>query len=96
MKEDQYIKTTSSHDRNATAGNIQSIVNASQEKLISRSTVKRRLVEHGLNGRVTASKPLLRAQNKQKRLLWARNYNIEVTLKKIGKKFFLQMNLADE
>ena len=74
LKEDQYIKTTSLRDRTATAGNIQSIVNASQEKSISRSTVKRRLVEHGLNGRVAASKPLLKSQNKQKRLLWARKY----------------------
>ena len=74
LKEDQYIKTTSLRDRTATAGNIQSIVNASQEKSMSRSTVKRRLVEHDLNGRVTASKPLLRSQNKQKRLLWARKF----------------------
>ena len=60
LKEDQYIKTTSLRDRTATAGNVQSIVNASQEKSMSRSTVKRRLVEHGLNRRVAASKPLLR------------------------------------
>ena len=30
LKEDQYIKTTSLRDRTATAGNIQSIVNASR------------------------------------------------------------------
>ena len=74
LNEDQYIKTTSLRDRTATAGNIQSIVTASREKSISRSTIKRKLVEHGLNGRVAASKPLLRSQNKQKRLLWARKY----------------------
>ena len=74
LKEDQYIKTAPLCDRTATAGNIQSIVNESREKSISRSTEKRTLVEHGLNGRVAASKPLLRSQNKQKRLLWARKY----------------------
>ena len=46
----------------------------SGEKSISRSSVKRRLVEHGLNGRAAASKPLLRSQNKQKGLLCARKY----------------------
>ena len=90
LNEDQYIKTTSLRDRTATAGNIQSIVTASREKSIIRSTIKRKLVEHGLNGRVAASKPLLRSQNKQKRLLWARKYRGYT--KKDWKKFFLQMN----
>ena len=69
LKEDQYIKTTSLRDRTATAGNIQSIGNASRPKSISRSTVKRRLVEHGLNGRVAASEPLLRSQKKTKTIV---------------------------
>ena len=33
-----------------------------------------RLAESGLNGRVPVSKPLLQAQNKRKRLLWAKKY----------------------
>ena len=61
-------------NRTATASNIQSIVNTTREKSVSRSTVRRRLVEHGLNGRVAVSKPLLRARNKRKRLLWAQKY----------------------
>ena len=73
-KEEQYIKTTSLRNRTATAGNIQSIVNTTRAKSVSRSTVKRRLVEHGLNGRVAVSKPLQRARNKRKRLLWARKF----------------------
>jgi hypothetical protein len=56
------------------AGDIQSIFNATREKSVSRSTVKRRLVERGLNGRVAVSKPLLRARNKRKRLLWSRKF----------------------
>ena len=34
------------------------------------STVKRRLAEAGLNGRVAVRKPLLRAINRKKRLIW--------------------------
>lgn len=61
-----------------------------QEKVVSRLTVKRRLVEHDLNGKVAVGKPLLRARNKCKRLLWAKNS--KVTRKKIVKKLFLRMN----
>lgn len=38
---------------------------------VSARTVRRRLVENGLNSRVAAKKPLLRAVNVQKRLAWA-------------------------
>ena len=65
--EDQYIKITSLRNRSATAGQIQSIVNATREKAISRQTVQRRLTKCGLHGRVAVSKPLLRPQNKRKR-----------------------------
>ena len=74
-KEDRYIKVTSPRNRTATAGNIQSTVNGTREKPVSRSTVKRRLVEQGFNGRVAVSNPLLKARNKQKRLLWAHKFN---------------------
>ena len=73
-KEDHYIKTTSLRNRTATAGNIQAVLNETRTKPVSRSPVKRRLVEGGLKGRVAVSKPLLRSQNKQKRLLWARKF----------------------
>ena len=63
-KEDWYIKVTSLRNRTATAGNIQSTVNGTREKPVSRSTVKRRLVEQGFNGRVAVSKPFLKARNK--------------------------------
>ena len=63
-KEDRYIKVTSPRNRTATAGNIQSTVNGTREKPVSRSTVKRRLVEQGFNGRVAVSKPFLKARNK--------------------------------
>ena len=41
---------------------------------ISRTTVKRRLCESGLHGRIAARKPLLRTGNKQKRLVWAKEH----------------------
>ena len=71
---DQYIKITSLRNRSATAGHIQSVVNATRDKAISRQTVQRRLTKCGLHGRVAVSKPLLRPQNKLKRWLWARKY----------------------
>lgn len=79
-QEDQYIKTTSLRNRTATAGNIKSLINTTRQKPISKSTVRRRLAACGLNGRVAVSKPLLRAQNKRRRLLWAKkyqNYSVE-------------------
>ena len=67
-------------NRTATAGNIQSSINATREKTISKTTVRRRLAGSGLKGRVAVSKPLLRPKNKRKRLLWAKkykNYSVE-------------------
>ena len=73
-KEDQFIKLSSLRNRRATASNIQSSINATREKAISKTTVRRRLAASGLNGRVAASKPLLRPINKRKRFLWAKKY----------------------
>ena len=38
---------------------------------ISTSTVQRRLRESGLHGPIAAKKPLLRMNNKKKRIVWA-------------------------
>ena len=70
---DWYIKTTSLRSM-ATAGKIQALLNDIRVKPISKNTVKRRLASNELNGRVAVSKPLLRSQNKRKRLLWAKKY----------------------
>ena len=56
LKEDQYMKTTSLHNRRATAGNIQSVINVTQKKALSRQTVQRRLAKCSLHRRVAVSK----------------------------------------
>ena len=70
----RYIKKTSLRNRIATAGKIQALLNNTREKPVSKNTVERRLASNGLNGRVAVFKPLLRSQNKRKRLLWAKKY----------------------
>ena len=58
-QEDQFIKITSLHSKTASADNIKSVINNTQEKAISKTTVRRRLAESGLNGILAVSKPLL-------------------------------------
>ena len=58
----------------ATAGKIQALLNNTREKPVSKKTVKRQLASSELNARLAVSKPLLRSQNKRKRLLWAKKY----------------------
>ena len=74
--EDKLIRVTSQGNRKLTAPQIKSHINASQSsssRHISTSTVKRRLRESGLHGRIAAKKPLLRKNNK-KRLVWAKKH----------------------
>ena len=54
--------------------------NISRHKKLSVTTVKRRLQEAGLHGRIAVRKPLLSAKNKKKRLAWAFQYK-DSTLK---------------
>lgn len=75
--EDKFIRVTSLRHRRLTAAQIRDQVNATQSsssRHISRTTVKRRLCESGLHGRIAARKPLLRTGNKQKRLVWAKEH----------------------
>lgn len=67
--EDKLIVRLSSRKRRLTASEINIGL-----KNISVSTVKRRLREVGLNGRVAVKKPLLRKANVKKRLKWARKH----------------------
>uniref|UniRef100_A0A3P9JZU7 C2H2-type domain-containing protein n=1 Tax=Oryzias latipes TaxID=8090 RepID=A0A3P9JZU7_ORYLA len=46
----------------------------SRSRHISTTTVKRRLCESGLHGRISARKPLLKKGNKQKRLVWTKQH----------------------
>ena len=74
QREDRCIRTTSLRNRMATAGEIQALLNNTWEKPVSKKTVKRQLASSELNARLAVSKPLLRSQNKRKRLLWAKKY----------------------
>lgn len=73
-RQDQLIVTTSKRNRRKTAPVIRAEINKTTNVPISLTTVKRRLRDGGLFGRVAVRKPLLRPQNKLKRLEWARNH----------------------
>uniref|UniRef100_A0A096LXV4 Transposase Tc1-like domain-containing protein n=1 Tax=Poecilia formosa TaxID=48698 RepID=A0A096LXV4_POEFO len=74
--EDKFIRVTSLRNRRLTAAQIRDQVNPTQSsssRHISATTVKRRLCESGLHGRIAGRKPLLRTGNKQ-RLVWAKEH----------------------
>lgn len=68
--EDHFIVVTSKRNRRLTASEIRAEVNKSRSKPVSLTTVKRRLRDANLFGRVAVRKPLLRPQNKRKRMQW--------------------------
>lgn len=70
--ENKFIRVTSLRNRQLSARDIQAQLNASRSTEVSTSTVQRRLREAGLTGRISAKKPLLKSQNKRKRLAWAK------------------------
>lgn len=72
QREDQRICITSKRNRRLTAPEIAAEINRGRQRPISVSTVKRRLKEANLHGRVAHRKPLLRRGNRLKRLQWAR------------------------
>ena len=72
--EDKSIVLESKRCMKKTAPEIQADFNRSHEKNISVSTVQRRLRSAGLYGRIAVRKPLLRAINKKKRLVWAKQH----------------------
>ena len=75
--EDKFIRVTSLRNRQLTAPQIRAHINAlqsSSSRHISTSTVQRRLRESGLHGGIAAKKPLLRMNNKKKRLAWAKKH----------------------
>lgn len=73
-QEDQFICVQSKRNRTRTAPEIREQVNSTRETPVSVSTVQRRLRNYGLKGCVAAKKPLLRKQNKVKRLAWAKKH----------------------
>lgn len=72
--DDRQIVITSKRNRRKTAPEIAAEINRGREKSISVTTVQRRLRSAGLFGRIAMRKPLLRKQNKVKRLEWAREH----------------------
>lgn len=72
LREDREIRRNSLCNRKLTAPQILSEFTHSSGKQISVSTIKNRLKSFGLKGRIAAKKPLLRPQNKIKRLQWAK------------------------
>lgn len=66
--------TTSKRNRRLTAPEIAAEINRSRMNPVSVSTVKSRFNKAGLYGRITVKKPLLRPQNKKKRLEWAKQH----------------------
>lgn len=72
--EDNFIVVTSKRNRRLTAPEIRAEVNKTRSDPVSLTTVKRRLRDAKLFGRVVVRKPLLRPQNKKKRMQWALNH----------------------
>lgn len=73
-REDHLITRTSKQNRRLTVPQITAVFNDTRSSLISKTTVLDRLQNAGLTGRVAMRKPLLRPQNKVKRLAWAKKH----------------------
>ena len=71
FSKDNFIVITRKQNRSLTAPEICAEVNKSRSKLVSLTTVKRRLRDAKLFARVAIRKLLLRPQNKKKRMQWA-------------------------
>lgn len=71
---DNKIYAISKADRFKSAATIRAEINENLDSPISLNTVKRRLREKGMIGRVAVKKPLLRPVNKQKRLEFAQEH----------------------
>ncbi|CAJ0600731.1 unnamed protein product [Cylicocyclus nassatus] len=73
-QEDKYIRVSSLRNRRLTGPQLASSLNSIRKTPVSTSTVKRRLRDFGLQGRVAKKKPYLRLANKRKRLRWAKEH----------------------
>jgi transposase len=70
-QEDKYIRVSSLRNRRLTSPQLAASLNSIRKTPVSTSTVKRRLRDADLLGRVAKTKPYLRLANKKKRLRWA-------------------------
>ncbi|XP_073491836.1 uncharacterized protein [Aquarana catesbeiana] len=73
-QEDKHIRVSSLRNRHLTGPQLASSLNSTRKTPVSTSTVKRRLRDFGLQGRVAKKKPYLRLANKRKRLRWAKEH----------------------
>ncbi|KAL7849234.1 hypothetical protein SRHO_G00208570 [Serrasalmus rhombeus] len=73
-QEDKHIRVSSLRNRRLTGPQLASSLNSTRKTPVSTSTVKRRLRDFGLQGRVAKKKPYLRLANKRKRLRWAKEH----------------------
>ena len=73
-QEDKYIRVSSLRNRRLTSPQLAASLNSTRKTPVSTSTVKRRLRDAGLLGRVAKKKPYLRLANKNKRLRWAKEH----------------------
>ena len=92
-QEDKYIRVSSLRNRRLTGPQLAASLNGTHKTPVSTSTVKRRLQDAGLLGRVAKKKPYLRLANKRKRLRWTKEHK-HWTERKIGKKCYGQPNLS--
>ena len=75
-REDRSLVLKSIRDRKLTAPLLKNIWKEEDNVMASSSTVKRRLIEAGLNGRISRRKPLLLPRHKQQRLQWAKGLSL--------------------
>ena len=73
-QEDKYIRVSSLRNRRLTSPQLAASLNSTRKTPVSTSTVKRRLRDAGLLGRVAKKKTYLRLANKNKRLRWAKEH----------------------
>lgn len=89
--EDKFICVASKRERTKAAPDLREELNGMRDIPVSTSTVQRRLREYGLMGRIAVKKPLLRKQNKIKRLGNIRLANIQNGLLSNDQRCFSRM-----
>ena len=70
----KYIRVCSLRNRRLTGPQLAASLNGTRKTPVSTSTVKRRLHDAGLLGRVAKKRPYLRLANKSKTLRWAKEH----------------------
>ena len=73
-REDRSLVLKSIKDRKLTAPILKNIWKEEDNVIASSSTVKRRLIDAGLNGRISRRKPPLLPRHKQQHLQWAKDH----------------------